>query len=119
MEGRMDIAARITALFIFRLPALLSDVCVVYRTFQLPVLEPLTPARLHKMIGVTMACLHVALAVTSAVDNFAPGSTVASKTGKTVGGVDNDGRGGRRVAEYEDDDGGVGAVVVLDGDGGR
>ena len=70
-------------LFIFqRLPSLLTDVCVVYRTFQLPVLEPLTPARLHKMVGVTMACLHVALAVTSAIDNFAPGTSTAPKTGK-------------------------------------
>ena len=66
----------------FRLPSLLTDVCVVFRTFQLPVLEPLTPARLHKMVGVAMACLHVALAVTSAVDNFAPGASSAPKAGQ-------------------------------------
>ena len=42
---------------------MLSDVSIVWRSFSLPILEPLTPERLEKIVMVTMSCLFASITV--------------------------------------------------------
>ncbi|GFR97962.1 E3 ubiquitin-protein ligase UBR4, partial [Elysia marginata] len=45
---------------------LLTEVCDVWRAFSLPILEPLTPHRLRRIIEVTLGCLFAAVSVATA-----------------------------------------------------
>ena len=49
----------------YSLQLLLSDICIVWRAFSLAVLEPLTPARLDKIVTVAMSCLYASLTCTT------------------------------------------------------
>ena len=54
-------------LFLFtRYQFLLTEVSDVWRAFSLPILEPLTPARLKTIVDVTLGCLFAALSVATA-----------------------------------------------------
>ena len=67
------------------LQPLANDISIVARVFSLPVLEPMTPARLHKITTVAMTCLFTAMSVSMAVNIVStatgPGQKVAVTTG--------------------------------------
>ena len=46
--------------------SLLSDISIVWRIMSLPVHEPLTPARLQKIVSVVVTCLYAAVTVATA-----------------------------------------------------
>ncbi len=48
-------------MFASRLQNIMNDIGIVYQAFSLPVMEPLTPARLQKIVQVTLGCLHAAM----------------------------------------------------------
>ena len=45
---------------------MLNDVLIVWQVFSLPILEPMTPVRLNKIITVAMSCLYAAITVATA-----------------------------------------------------
>ena len=61
--------------FLYSLQSVMNDVSIVWRVFSLPILEPMTPVRLNKIITVAMSCIYAAL--TAATAN----SVVASSGG--------------------------------------
>lgn len=42
---------------------LLNEISIIWRAFSLPVLEPLTPQRLEKIISITLTCLYTSVTV--------------------------------------------------------
>ncbi|KAL1138886.1 hypothetical protein AAG570_008948 [Ranatra chinensis] len=62
------------------LQAVVSDMGVVWSALSLPVLEPLTPARLEKLTTVTMTCLYCALSAATAASVYGVSSSVSPKT---------------------------------------
>ncbi len=52
--------------FYFSLQSVLNDISIVWQVFSLPILEPMTPVRLNKIITVAMSCLYAAITVTTA-----------------------------------------------------
>ena len=49
--------------FFFSLQSVLNDVSIVWQVFSLPILEPMTPVRLNKIITVAMSSLYAAITV--------------------------------------------------------
>ncbi|CAH0393187.1 unnamed protein product [Bemisia tabaci] len=64
--------------------SLLVDIAIVWSVVSLPVLEPLTPAKLDKLCTLTMACLHAALATATATSILGLSSAVSPKTTSTA-----------------------------------
>ncbi|XP_069122456.1 E3 ubiquitin-protein ligase UBR4-like [Argopecten irradians] len=59
---------------------LLSDISVVWRAFSLPILEPLSPKRMEKIVNITMSCLYASLSVAMANNVVALTSTTPAKS---------------------------------------
>lgn len=49
--------------FSFSYQFLLNEISIIWRAFSLPVLEPLTPQRLEKIISITLTCLYTSVTV--------------------------------------------------------
>ncbi len=58
---------------------LLNDITIVWRVFSLPVLEPMTPARLDKIITVAMSCLYAAMTTATANSIVAMATSAQTK----------------------------------------
>ncbi|KAI0242917.1 E3 ubiquitin-protein ligase UBR4 [Lamellibrachia satsuma] len=48
------------------LQSLLNDISIVTHVFALPLLEPMTPARLHRIVTISMSCLYAAVTAATA-----------------------------------------------------
>ena len=48
------------------LQSLLNDISIVTHVFDLPLLEPMTPARLHRIVTIAMSCLYAAVTAATA-----------------------------------------------------
>ena len=69
----------ICVVFVFSLQMLLKDISVVSQVFSLPVLEPLTPARLKNVVTVAMSYLFAAVTAATATSIVALASSIQMK----------------------------------------
>ena len=66
-------------IYTFSLQSVLNDITIVWRVFSLPVLEPMTPARLDKIVNVAMGCMYTAITTATANLVVAMATTVQTK----------------------------------------
>ncbi|KAL5012473.1 hypothetical protein ScPMuIL_011024 [Solemya velum] len=62
--------------------SLLGEISIVWRVFSLPILEPLTPKRLDKIVSIVMSCLYTSMSVAMAnsIVNMASTMPIKSST---------------------------------------
>lgn len=68
----------------FSLQSLVNDIDMVWMALALPVLEPLSAAKMEKLCTVTMTCLYAAVSVATANSILGISSAVSPKTGNSV-----------------------------------
>ena len=62
----MKVFTAIVDLSCCSLQSLLNDISIVTDVFALPLLEPMTPARLHRIATIAMSCLYAAMTAATA-----------------------------------------------------
>ncbi|XP_041369615.1 E3 ubiquitin-protein ligase UBR4-like [Gigantopelta aegis] len=74
--------------------SLLSDISIVWRSFSLPALEPLTPKRLDKIVNITLSCLYasVTVAMANTIVNMVKPMSASQPSGSKDEEIDSYGR---------------------------
>lgn len=64
----------------FSLQPLVNDISLVWSALSLPVLEPLTSAKMEKLSTITMSCLYAAVSIATANSILGISSAISPKT---------------------------------------
>lgn len=80
----MHIGWLVINVLVYSYQSILSDITVVWMAYSLPVLEPLTPKRLEKIVTCTLSCLYAAVTVATAdtIINMVKPATAAQPASK-------------------------------------
>lgn len=66
--------------WIYSLQPLVNDINMVWSALSLPVLEPLTSAKMEKLSTITMSCLYAAVSIATANSILGISSAISPKT---------------------------------------